>query len=212
MLNSTRCKSACYGSIILMLVFLSSCQTNLKTRVEPDLGQIKSIAVFPFVPMEEGVQSGSKVVPRIQDNASDIMTSRLLTRLSEKSHLTVIPKPALSKNDLEAINAGSFSRSFEWNKSSDAFLFGRIFYYRDRKGGNYSVSDPSRVAFDIRVVRISDGKVIYQCEFDETQEPLLSNLMTIKTFLKRKGHWVKADEMAQTALDDAVDGFLKNKH
>jgi hypothetical protein len=96
---------------------------------------------------------------------------------------------------------------------ADAFVLGRIFYFRDRKGGNYAVSDSAHVAFDIRIIRTSDGKTVYHGEFDEIQQPLSNNLLSMNVFYKRKGQWVTSEQMARSALDDMVNGLastLKN--
>jgi hypothetical protein len=60
----------------------------------------------------------------------------------------------------------------------------------------------------MRIIRISDGRVLFICEFDETQEPLLSNILNIGTFMKRKGRWVEAEEMALKAIDDALEEYI----
>jgi hypothetical protein len=115
----------------------------------------------------------------------------------------------MKKEEIEAIYSGDMP--LDRFKMNEAILLGRIFHYKDRKGGNYSVSEPSRVAFDMKIIRIFDGHVLFQCEFDETQKPLLSNILSIGTFMKRKGRWVNAEEMALKAIDDALEDYL-NAH
>ena len=204
-MNIKRCKLIITAVVLSQFIFFSGCKTGLRSEINPELNQAKTLAVFPFISM-----AGSHDDPlgheRVQENASSAMTEHLVTALRSKTNLSVRLQPELSPEDLKTLNSGSLPEN--WAVSGDAVLIGRLFYFRDRKGGNYAVSDPSKVAFDVKIIGIPDGKVLYYGEFAETQKPLLSNMMTLKTFFKRKGRWVTAEEMAFSALDEIIEDFV----
>ncbi len=186
-----------------LLILLSGCETGLKKNVHPMLRDVRSISIYPFICMDCSPATEILDEKNIRSDASPVMTDYLVKRLKERTDLDVSLMPVISVEDLQAMFSGSVS--YGGPVKTDAVFLGRIFYFKDRKGGNYAVSEPSRVAFDMRIIRISDGLVLFHSEFDESQKPLLSNILNIRTFLKRKGRWIDAEEMALDAMDDALE-------
>ncbi|MBW2247657.1 MAG: hypothetical protein JRF62_10810, partial [Deltaproteobacteria bacterium] len=82
-----------------------------------------------------------------------------------------------------------------------------IFRFRERVGGKYSVDLPASVAFDIHLIRVSDGRLLWNDHFDETQRPLSENLFQLGPFLQRKARWITANEMAVSGLKDVLKSF-----
>lgn len=212
MMIDKRCKSifssAFFSVIALGLFMLTACETGMKKDMQPGMNDLKAIAVFPFVCMDCTIPVDGQDIKTIGENASSVMTEHLVNKLSAKTGLNVTLMPELKKMDMEALSNYSGVMPLEGYNLKEAFLIGRIYHYKDRKGGDYSVSEPSRVAFDMRIIRISDGHVLFHCEFDETQKPLLSNILNIGSFMKRKGRWVEAEEMALKAIDDALEEYI----
>ena len=50
--------------------------------------------------------------------------------------------------------------------------------------------------------------MIWNGHFEETQKPLSENVLDLGMFIKRKGSWVTADELAQGGLEDLLGRFL----
>lgn len=80
---------------------------------------------------------------------------------------------------------------------ADSVMVGTISEYSERGGSEWAIESPSTVAFSVEVLSTKDGKVIWETYFTETQKPLFDNLFEIKKFVKRKGKWITADEMAK---------------
>ena len=74
-------------------------------------------------------------------------------------------------------------------------------------GTEYAVSSPASVAFDLHLIRVKDGRVLWSGHFDETQRPLSDNLFHLGAFLQRKAKWVTAKEMAVSALENMLKTF-----
>ncbi len=196
--------------VSLGLLMLAACETSMKKVMQPSMYDLKAIAVFPFVCMDCTVPFDGQDIKTIGSNASPVMTKHLVNQLRAKTGLDVTLMPELNKKDADALSNYSGVMPLEGYNLKEAFLIGRIFHYKDRKGGNYSVSEPSRVAFDMKIIRISDGHVLFYCEFNETQKPLLNNILNIGSFMKRKGRWVEAEEMALKAIDDALEEYISD--
>ncbi len=98
----------------------------------------------------------------------------------------------------------SFLGSLGKEINVDGFITGHVYRYRDRKGRTYSAEYPASVAFEIRLVRASDGIVVWRGIFDKTQKSLLENLLDISSFYKQGGRWVTARELAEEGIEDIV--------
>lgn len=84
-------------------------------------------------------------------------------------------------------------------------LLGRVERYEERIGSDWSVNRPASVAFRLLLMETSTGRVVWKGSFDETQQALSENLLTLKTFLRRKARWVTVEDLAQSGFDRLVD-------
>jgi len=103
--------------------------------------------------------------------------------------------------DLYARIAGSLS--------ADAFLAGYIWRWKDRKGAELAVESPASVDFHLYLIRLADRAIVWEYEYDKTQQSLTENVLDIKTFLRAKGRWLSASELAELGLEELVEAFPK---
>jgi len=80
-------------------------------------------------------------------------------------------------------------------------MIGTVWRYRDRIGGSYGVERPASVAFAVFLIDVSNGKLLWTENFEETQRSLSENLLAMPTFLKRRGQWLSARELAEYGID-----------
>jgi hypothetical protein len=91
--------------------------------------------------------------------------------------------------------------------SAEGVLGGHLYRWREREGTDYAVSRPASVAFDLYLISVGDGAILWKARFDKTQTSLSENLFDIQTFLKAKGRWMTADELATLGLTEVVEAF-----
>ena len=94
--------------------------------------------------------------------------------------------------------------------NADAIFVGYIYRFRERVGGKYSVDLPASVAFDIHLIRVEDGRVLWSAHLDETQQPLSDDLFRLNLFLRRKAKWITAKEMAISGIEDMLKDFYRH--
>ncbi len=63
------------------------------------------------------------------------------------------------------------------------------------------------MAFDLHLVRVSDGTILWTGYFDETQKTLMENMLDISAFFEREGKWVTAEQMASAGLLKIMETF-----
>ena len=90
---------------------------------------------------------------------------------------------------------------------ADGILIGYVFRYRERKGYAYSVEKPASVAFDIHLVRASDGLVVWRGAFDKTQRSLMEDIFQLSAFFNRGGKWITAGELTKEGVAEILKTF-----
>jgi len=211
--------------LLTVMLFLPGCKTNVvvKENVLPPSG-IKKILIFPFRNMfavyGENVNYRCPIcgkvfmTGKVAEYADNMLTEELFVLLKDRKDIKLIPasqhqgvmsdllsegKKKLPEQDL-LVEAG---RALD----ADAVLAGHIFRFRERVGTRYSVDLPASVAFGIHLIRVADGRLLWDGHFDETQQSLFENLFHLGSFLRRKARWVTANEMAVSGLKDILKTF-----
>jgi hypothetical protein len=90
---------------------------------------------------------------------------------------------------------------------TQAVLGGILYRYRDRVGTAYTVREAASLGFDLHLIRVADGKVIWSGHFDETQKNLTENVFDIFRFFRRGVRWLTADEFAAQAVAETLKDF-----
>jgi TolB-like protein len=211
--------------LLTVIIVLSACGTENIVKESPKtLDGIQKILILPFEDMSVVYGENKEVIcpicgkvfttGRITKGAADMLTEHLFMLLSKRKDIKLIPSSYAQgvMSDLLAGSKKEFNEkdlAIETGRTlhADAVLAGFLYRYQDRIGTEYSVDLPASVAFDIHLIRVKDGRVLWSGHFDETQRPLSENLFRLGTFLKRKGRWITAKEMAVSGLEDMLKTF-----
>jgi hypothetical protein len=89
----------------------------------------------------------------------------------------------------------------------DAVLTGVITRYDDRQGNALLADHPASVAYEAFLISARDGEILWRARFDETQKPLLDNLLLAGRFFKGGGGWQTNDTLARIGLERVVKTF-----
>lgn len=72
--------------------------------------------------------------------------------------------------------------------------------FRQRDGGRYSVAAPAAAGFDMRLIALEGGEVLWSARFDESQKPVMENLLEWKKANTRGFVWLTAEELMQEGV------------
>lgn len=72
--------------------------------------------------------------------------------------------------------------------------------FDQRVGGRYSVESPAAVAFEMRLISIEDGSILWTAKFDEVQKSVMENLLEWGKANTRGFVWVTAEELMQEGV------------
>jgi hypothetical protein len=86
---------------------------------------------------------------------------------------------------------------------ADYVLWGDVFRYQERVGTGYGVQSPASVAFDLHLMRVKDGKLVWKAHWDRTQKPLSENILEFKGNMR----WLTAKELSLQGLKEMLKDF-----
>ena len=187
--------------------------------------KIERLLVIGFLPaIPEGAKRGlirsplsgavfmAEPVPK---EAVDLLTSNLLQLLEKKGTRGII-SPHQAEGLFSAVRAreqlmGDLEVFQEMGKAfaADAILTGNIYLWREREGTEYAVNRPAAVAYDLYLIRTVDGAILWKGRFEKTQRSLSENLLDVETFLKGKGRWMEAKDLAEMGLVHLMETWSK---
>jgi hypothetical protein len=78
----------------------------------------------------------------------------------------------------------------------DAVVGGTVIAFEERIGAEYAAKQPARVDFEVELIRMAAGTVVWEAEYAERQRALSDDLRNFFGFLRTRGRWVRASELA----------------
>lgn len=85
---------------------------------------------------------------------------------------------------------------------ADAVLISQIYRFQELDGKKYGANAPASVSFDYQLIHLESGMVLCRGTFDETQQTLLSNLLSFGKASKRKFKFVKGAALLQEGIEE----------
>lgn len=208
-----------------VFLFLLGCASKT-VPPEPPAGLpiFKRVAIVPFQNMSKiygenvtvqcHISNRFNTTGKIAAGAEVVLTDRMSSFLRGRESIELVPASqaegaysgVLSQGGKELSELELLIRVGR-ELGVDGVVIGKVYRYIDRDGSNYSVKSSASVAYDVFLIRVEDGRLSWSGQFDESQKSLTENLFDIKTFFRRKGRWVTAEQMATQGLEDLVKTF-----
>ncbi|MGZ3606527.1 MAG: hypothetical protein ACXWMJ_05560 [Syntrophales bacterium] len=223
-----------FAQFVLLFFILSvvcGCQraSGVSTTLKGD-GKVafKCIAVVPFQAISQEDADIKTVrcpicglVFRTENYArgsEKVVEGIFLDRLKDEKAFALIP-PERVGGVYEGVTGGLFKadlldvlRKVGTELEADGIILAYVYRFKERKGYSLSAEKPASVAFEIHLIRVSDGVIVWRGIFDKTQISLMENLLQIASFIKEGGKWVTAKELAAEGMDEVLKDFPGVRH
>lgn len=207
------------GGVLLLALGLAACQTARMADRPTSDWQPKRVAVLPYqaaIGGEEGnVRSpltGASFRPGpMIEGAGMALDASLDQWLPKVAEFQIIPvsqagavfdrmrREDISLNLMQAVQATG-------NKlKADAVLVGFVYRFAQRVGGPYAADRPASAAFDLNLIRVSDGAVIWKNSFDETQQAFSENILAASHYMDRGLRWFTVQEWGDIGLGQLLE-------
>ena len=213
--------AACLLTLLCLVLLATACQRQPKTTAEVPraLSARYSIAVMPF---SQPTASCDLIMGHLPENQGCIPAEQLLLLdeqlrdllLSKKNSRNLTFEKALPPFLLASTNyhASSQPQALDnWARlakktGKDFILVPQVLNWHDREGSKAGVTRAASVHLEFYLIRTATGTVHSHTVYEEQQQGLASNLLNMGYFVKRKGAWVTAQDLAaegmRTMLED----------
>lgn len=195
----------------VLLVFIS-CSfilfgCGVKNEGPVDTGQtqifpISCIAVLPAASMIMG-QVVPVYVPK-EKNARrgvQVMNEMLSQELGGRNNIRFVGIDQIASLELTGgENSLTLARMVGKNINCNAVLESTVKRFTERFGGRYSIESPASVAFEMRLISIENGSILWSAKFDEAQKSVMENILEWNKAKIRRFVWITAEELMQEGI------------
>lgn len=196
--------------LCVTLTLFSACGTKRSLPTEEErqeaLAKVPCIIVLPVETRVNTDGSLSYSNAAVLENGAEFMDSVISEALIGKNNVRV-----LSNRQLTALipnDSGSqlkLIRNVGSELKCGAVLTTSLADYRQRVGGSYGADSPASAAFSMRLINTRDGSVIWQSMFKETQQSLMSNLMSFDKAVSSGFKWITVEELVRQGINNKIE-------
>jgi hypothetical protein len=192
--------------------------------VLPDAVKLRTLAVMPTIDMYRiygdnvsfncPLCGRTQLIDVVSKDADTFLTQAVFSRLQQRGGYRLIPPGEVEGVQSTMLldpeqNAADLGMIMEIGRrlEADGVVLGRVYRFRERIGRDYSAETSAAVTFDLLLIQVPQGRLLWEGQFNESQQPLTENLFNIGAFFQRKGRWLTARELAESGLDDVLASF-----
>lgn len=193
--------------ILSCLVVLASCSGKkvAESNTEKDVEKLGCVVVLPTrtsVATTQGMDYGDA---EILEKGASYLDSLIDEELNTSQVPRIISAGKLANLSTE-ITGGYLGmlKTLGGELNCNAILVTSIQEYKQRQGGEYAVDSPASAAFEMRLVDVSNGSVMWSTNFSETQQSLLSNLFSFNKAQSRGFKWITVEELVRQGVHEKL--------
>ncbi len=194
-----------------LLAVLNACsgkKSQTAAQAEPERQPLAAIVILPTE-----VAGGSSANEGDMRKGASYIDMKLAEMTSEYGNVRVLTPGQVEDLMDEDNNDNSADVIAHLQKvlHSDAVMVTTIHCYRQRQGSNLAIESPASASFEIRLIDAKSKAVLWSADFDETQESLLSNILSFNKAQSRGFKWVTVEALISQGLQDRLAGcpYLK---
>lgn len=198
------------GIVIVALffaLFFSACSGKMGDQTEEKavtLQPLTGIVVMPTVITKEALGPMDKAglsLDRVAGFVDGVIGAEL--GKNEKVHI-------VTEGQLDALLTGAAGGRLAQMKAlgakldANAVLDITVTRFHERDGSDLSVNSPASAAFEMVLTHVESGMVLWAASFDETQEALSSNLLSIGKVRSRGFKWITVEELVRQGVKERL--------
>lgn len=213
-----------FGFLVIFVFIACSAKAPPPPEKPPEPIHIKKLLVMPFKNMTHVYGEDATVQCRLCGNifttgkvekgADKMLTDHVASLLKSRKDLELVPESqaegvlsTILSDESAELPERELLTKVGFSLGADAVLAGKVYRFVERDGTGFSAKSPAAVAFELDLILVSDGRVVWSGHFDETQKSLFENLFQWNTFWQRKGLWITAEQLATEGLNRIFETF-----
>jgi len=202
--------------------FLLACAAAVDTERHPALAEhkleLRVVAVAPFArslhlscsgALETHVSCSGALETHAVPDVAPLLLARYLAEAIAARGVVVIPADDLqraleARNSAGAANPVHVARVAAEKFGASAIVLGEVARYRERQGKAAGALRSASVGFTVTLYSAPEGEQLWSAVFDETQQPLTSNLLNALRYPSGGTRWLRAEELARWGAEETV--------
>ena len=194
------------GIIIgLGILMLSGCNAF---RRGPKLEEpVSLIAVMPIEAEERASATATQTTESLPEEAPRQVTAEVYAAITNAPEWRVVPDLTVARAIQRLNPAGDLAaraRAVGKEVKADAVLFGTVWRYIEREGTEYGARRPAAVGFALQLIAVQSGKILWKGSFEQTQQPLSSNLFRWWQFWRGGPRWFTVQEFTRYGAEHVL--------
>jgi hypothetical protein len=206
------------NGVVLAVALVGGCSTIFRTQESDTAPAPAAMRLLAVLPLESAPapSDGGKVPPALPaEDAGLVITAQVYRVLADQTEFRLVPDLTVADVvETPAVRAanGLVDRAVALGKEvgADGVICGRVFRFQKRVGTEYGASQPASVWFELEVVAVGTGDIVWRGAFDQTQEPLTSNLLNWWMFWRAGPRWVSAGELAGLGVENLFADMMSS--
>lgn len=193
---------ACMG-----VTLISSCSTkqappNEEQRQEARL-QVPCIVVLPVVTDLKADESMTYNKASVLEEGAAVLDQAIAEALMGHDNVRLLSKRQLTSllPESETAQAALYTKIGK-ELNCNAVLKTTLSRYQQRVGGDYGVDSPASAMFFMELTNTADGSLIWSSTFRETQQSLMSNILSAHKYGLK---WLKVEELVTMGVTEIVE-------
>lgn len=219
---------SCFTVVVLVILYALSATAGAQEKSTGNSKTPTHIAVISFQSLTSGEGHGNTVIcpvcgvgnssGKVSTGAENIVEEIFIEKLRELKWVELIPldkvQDVYKRSVSESLKEPLLNVFKKVGKElgADVLAVGYIYRYIERVGYEYGSEHPASVAFEIHLIKIADGKVIWRGFFDKTQKSLMEDVFQISSFIKGGGKWLTVRQLTKQGMDKVFETFPILEH
>jgi len=178
---------------------------------EIDSRLLTQIAVIPFLPAPNFSGSGDPGTATGGEGAdAAAIASRIASDAFGAAGFAMIPASDVAQV-FEAAGKGvphgdkaAFAAAVAREFGATAALFGTVYRYHERRGGELGATRPASVGIELELHGAPGARLLWTARFDHTQQALSENALEAPRYPGAGSRWLSAAELTRWGLDAAA--------
>lgn len=191
-------------ALVLISIAVASCSPPVQETRLPAMDAVSTpfakIALLPVRQAPDAHVAPSRPDAPPPQQPSEMLENALRVGLGQRGVVVIAPDDlasalgttpeALAHTDADAACEQAAARH-----AADAVLSAEVVRFRERRGRELGAEAPASVMFRAALWRAADHALVWQSEFDETQEPISANVLNAGRYPGGGTRWLTAEEL-----------------
>lgn len=201
------------GTVALSLL-LSSCSSVRIPWITSSSEVGDGIDLIAVMPVERTAPPGEDAAPaKVAPEAEEVVTAAIYRALSSTHEWRFVPDLTVTDtmrnvDSLDPANeqALALGKAVE----ADGVLFGSVWRYLERTGNDTAVEEPASVGFQLRLLSVQSGEVIWEQSFERTQTSRGTSMLEWVPFWEAGRGWLTAVDLTHEGVDRLMQDLRRS--